>query len=243
MKRPFFLALAVAACSQRTAEVPEVPPKPEPGTAVLAGRVVDLGGQPLSGITVACPEGDAKTLTDDFGQFRLAVPAGATVTLRAFSEDPLSVYKPTTTLPVLLSLDQRLAGLELLVLPGSTVSELNAFVSSDENRGVLAVVVQSVGGKCTPEGGTVSLGNDPKARAFYNQAGTGQPLPQLTAIQAGSWPHAFLAGVGPGNYYRPTFTKEGCTTLGFPVAWNRVQWQGDLRVQPKGLTQVMVFTE
>ncbi len=240
MRLPIPLALLLLACGSRTFEVP-VTPTVEVGRATVSGRVVDLSNIPVPAMTVSCAESDDSFVTGADGAWSLSVPADTSITLRVVAVDPLSVYRDTSFGPMQLSNKQSLDNLELLSVPGSTVGGLNGIASGDENRGVIALQVVSVTGKCSSDDATVSVEGTATARAVYNLAGTSQPDRDLTKMQPGTRPQAWLAGVAPGSYYSVKFSKPGCNQLPYPVAYGRVSWLDGFRIQSKALTMVTVF--
>lgn len=239
------LVLLLCACAQRVSD-PPVTPVVTVGTATLSGVVVDLSHLPVKDMKVICPESDAAMITGEDGKWTLEVPSDSSITVRAVPKDPLdvsNVFKDVTFGPFQLSNKSRLDGIELLSVPGSTIGGLNAIASGDEVRGVVAVTVVSLSGRCTPEGGTLSLAQSRGARAVYNVANSSQPDRNLTAIQANTYPHGWLSGIAQGTWTEVKFTKAGCTQLPYPVAHRKVSWGGGFRLSTKGLAQVTVFVE
>ena len=234
------LLLLLAACGFRASDVPVIP-HVSVGTARVSGRVVDLSRIPLAGIRVSCAESDAAVVTLDDGRWSLEVPADSSVTLRAVAVDPASVYKDSTFGPVQLSSRAVFEGVELLSVPGSTIGGLNGIASGDENRGVIALRVVSLTGRCTPDDGEVEVSQTSTARAVYNLPGTSQPDRTLVRMQPNTRPQAWLSGVAPGSYYSVKFTKPGCAQLPYPVAYQKVSWLEGFRIQPKALTLVTLF--
>lgn len=239
------LVLLLTACAQRVSEPPVTPVVPV-GKAWISGTLTDLSHLPVKDMRVSCPESDAAMVTGDDGKWSLEVPSDSSITVRAVPKDPLdtsNVFKDVTFGPFQLSNKARLDGLELLSVPGSTIGGLNAIASGDEVRGVLAVTIVSLSGRCTPEGGTLALAQSKSARAVYVVANSSQPDRNLTAIQANTYPHGWLAGIAPGTWTEVKFTKPGCTQLPYPVAHQKVSWGGGFRLSTKGLAQVTVFVE
>jgi hypothetical protein len=211
------------------------------GKATLSGRVVDLSDIPLAQMVVTCAESDASFTTGADGKWTLEVPADTSLTLRAVPLDPLNVYKANTVGPIQLADRTVITDFDILSVPGSTIGLLNAIAGGDENRGVLAVKVVSIGGKCLPDLATVVVPQTPTARAVYNLPGTGQPDRDLVAMQPNTHPQAWLVGVPPGSHYSVNFLKAGCAQLAYPVAFQKMSWLDGFRLQPKALTQVTVF--
>jgi hypothetical protein len=232
--------LLAAGCGPRPSEVPVIP-HITVGTATLSGRVVDLSNIPIAGMRVSCAESDAAMVTGADGLWTLDVPADSAITVRSVAVDPLSVYKDTTFGPLQLSSHISLENIDLLSVPGSTLGGLNGIASGDENRGVIAVKVISITGKCTADEGTVEIVQASTARAVYNLPGTSQPDRNLSQMQPNTRPQAWLAGIAPGAYYSVKFTKPGCPQLGYPVAYQKVSWIDGFRVQAKALSQFTVF--
>lgn len=243
MFRPCFFALVFAAgCSVRPSD-PPVTPVVTVGKATLSGRVVDLSNLPVPDMRVSCPESDAAVVTGADGRWTLEVPADTSITVRAVPVDPLNVFKDVTFGPLQVSNKANVEDLRLLSVPGSTIGGLNAIAGADEIRGVLALTVVSLSGKCTPEDGVFTLPQTKTARAVYNLPNSSQPDRNLTKVQPNTYPHAWLSGIAPGTYTGVTFTKPGCTQLPYPVAHQRVSWLGGFRLATKALTQVTVFVE
>jgi hypothetical protein len=246
MPRLLVAALALSACPQpRPADPLPVESKPELSFATLAGRVVDSNGLPVEGVTVTCAETDATFTTGAGGEYVLEVPADSTFTVRTAK----LLYAPTTLTPLQLLPGRVLSGLEVLVIPSSSLGAYNAQAGSDENRGVLAVTVVSLMGRCDAAGGTVSVLNPetkqpmPGARAVYVKAGATQPDLSVPAIEAGSKPNAWLVGVPEGVDFPVRFEKVGCAALPLPVVYQRATYQPGLRSAVRGLTQVPVFVD
>ena len=240
MRRFLPLTLVLAACGFHPSEVPVIP-QVKVGTATVSGRVVDLSDIPVPAMTVSCAESDASFVTGDDGKWSLRVPADSAITLRVVPVDPLNVYKDTSFGPMQLSNHQVLENLDLLSVPGSTLGGLNGIASGDENRGVVALTVVSITGKCIPDDGTVSVVQTATARAVYNLPGTSQPDRNLVKMQPNTRPQAWVSGIAPGSYYSVKFSKPGCDQLPYPVAYGRVSWLDGFRVQSKALTMVTVF--
>lgn len=244
MLRPLLFALLFSACSFRPSEAPVSPQPVMVGTATISGSVRDLSNLPVAQMRVTCSESDASVVTGEDGKWTLEVPADTTITLRAVPVDPLtSVFKDVTFGPLQLSNRGRLDGVELLSVPGSTIGGLNAIAGADELRGVLAVRVVSLSGRCTPDDGTIALEQTTTARAIYNLPNTSQPDRSLSKMQPNTHPQAWLAGIAPGTYHAVKFLKPGCAQLPYPVAHQKISWLGGFRLQPKALTQITVFIE
>ena len=242
MRRLVCLCLTLSACGFRPSE-PPVSPVVVVGKATLSGRVLDLSNIPVANMRVTCSESDASVITGPDGTWALQVPADTTITLRAVPVDPASVYKDVTFGPLQLSNKAVVENVELLSVPGSTIGGLNAIAGGDENRGVLAVKVVSIDGKCTPDEGTIELVQTSTARAIYNLPNTSQPDRKLSNMQPNTHPQAWLSGIAPGTYNAVKFTKPGCTQLPYPVAYQKVSWLGGFRVQARALSQITVFIE
>ena len=69
---------------------------------------------------------------DADGRYSLEVPANSTVTLRALALN----YAGTTLTPVNVDTNAKVEDYDILMVPGPTVSELNAMAGLDENRAV-----------------------------------------------------------------------------------------------------------
>ncbi len=242
MRVSLLLSLLLAGCSVRPSEAP-TSPKVTVGTATVSGRVLDLSNLPVPQMRVTCPESDASMVTGDDGRWTLEVPADTSITLRAVAVDPLNVFKDVTFGPLQLSNRARLEDVELLSVPGSTIGGLNAIAGGDEARGVLAVRVVSVNGKCTPDDGTIELVQTSTARAVYNLPNSSQPERNLLKMQPNTRPQAWLSGIAPGTYQTVRFTKPGCRQLPYPVAYRQVSWLGGFRLQAKALSQITVFID
>ena len=232
----------MVACGFRPSEAP-LSPVIVVGKATLSGRVVDLSNIPVPQMRVTCSESDASVVTGADGTWALEVPADTTLTLRAVPVDPLNVYKDVTFGPLQLSNRANLEGIELLSVPGSTIGGLNAIAGADEVRGVLAVKVISLNGKCTSDDGIIELEQTTTARAVYNLANTSQPDRNLLRMQPNTHPQAWLSGIAPGTYHAVKFTKPGCRQLPYPVAHQKVSWLGGFRITTKALTQITVFID
>ena len=240
MRRAIALSFVLAGCGFRASEVPVIP-HVQVGTASLSGRVVDLSNIPVPAMTVSCAESDDSFVTGEDGKWRITVPADTSITLRSVAVDPKNVYKDTTFGPIQLSARMAMEDLELLSVPGSTTGGLNGIASGDENRGVIALKIVSLTGKCTADDGTVEIDQTATARAVYNLPGTSQPDRNLTQIQPNTFPQAWISGLAPGSYYSVRFRKPGCAQLPYPVAYQQVSWLAGFRVQAKALTMVTVF--
>jgi hypothetical protein len=239
--------LFCAACQQpRSADpLPKPPPPPDLSYATLSGRVHDGNDLPVENVIVTVSETDQTYTTAADGLYALKVPAQSLFTVRTYK--PL--YAGTSLTPMYLEPDRVVAGLDILVVPGPSISAYNAQAGPDENRGVLAVQVISISGQCDAAGGTVSVLNPetlqpmPGALALYVKPGTSQPDRAVTAMENGSKPNAWLVGVPEGQNFPIRFDKAGCAALPFPVSYQTLQWQPGLRVASAGLTQVPVFVE
>ncbi len=238
----FIVAVLISGCGFRASDTP-TNPTIVIGTATVSGRVVDLSHIPVAQMRVTCAESDASMVTGADGRWALEVPSDTSITLRAVPMDPLNVYKDVSFGPMQLSNRTTLADIELLSVPGSTIGALNAIAGADEIRGVLAVKVISLNGKCSPDDGIVELLQTSTARAVYNLANTSQPDRNLSKMQPNTHPQAWLSGIAPGTYHAVKFTKPGCAQLPYPVAYQRVSWLGGFRLQAKALSQIVVFIE
>lgn len=244
---PFVIFLLAVACQQpRQADPLPLPPaKPDPGSATLTGRVHDGNDLPVEGVTVTCSETDDTYVTRADGLYVLRVPAQSNFTVRTYK--PL--YAGTTLTPMYVEPDRVVTGLDILVVPGPSIGAYNAQAGSDENRGVLALQVVSLSGRCDASSGTVAVLNPetkqamPGALAIYVKPGTSQPDRAVMAMQNGSKPNAWLVGVPEGQDFPIRFEKPGCAALPFPVNYNKLSWQAGLRIASGGLTQVPIFVE
>lgn len=206
--------------------------------ATVRGRAVDGNGLPVVGATIWAAESDDSTTTDAEGRFTLRVPAESTITLRGLKE----VYTGTSVQPFALQPDATLDGLEVRMIPGSTLALLNNYVSGNENHGVVAVNVVSLSASCTAEGGTTRLTLVPTAKALYVRDGQHAPDLSLMAMQRAGEPNAWIAGIPAGTGYELVFEKSGCRQLALPVRWRGAEWRSGLRVT-RGLTVANVFVE
>lgn len=238
--------LVCLACQQRTADpLPNPPPPPELSYGTLSGRVLDGNDLPVEGVTVTCSETDDKYVTAADGLYVLRVPAQSLFTVRTYK--PL--YAGTTLTPMYVEPDRVVTDIDILVVPGPSIGAYNAQAGSDENRGVLALQVISISGRCDASTGTVAVLNPetrqpmPGALALYVKPGTSQPDRAVTAMQNGARPNAWLVGVPEGQGFPIRFDKPGCAALPFPVNFKKLSWQPGLRVAPGGLSQVPIFVE
>jgi hypothetical protein len=238
----------LTACTQpphKADPLPALPPVPDTGHATVSGLVVDGSNLPVSDVHVICSETGNEYVTGADGVYALQVPASATVTLTTTK----FLYATTALTPMMLQPDQVVSGLDILVMPGPSISAFNAQATPDEIRGVLAIQVISVNGQCDPAGATVTVLNsttlqpEPGALALYVRPGTTEPDRSITSMQAGSSPNAYLVGVPEGQNNPIQLNKTGCPALSFPVNHNGVQWLGGGRIVAKGLTQVQVFVQ
>jgi len=88
--------------SARTQKAIDVTPGPAPAATVNAlGRVYDLDGHPLAGVTVAPGGGAASAITDGLGEAHVQVPAGAPVAIRlskdGFADQFVRLELPAST--------------------------------------------------------------------------------------------------------------------------------------------------
>jgi hypothetical protein len=240
--RRLLLVLLISGCSFRPSDVP-VTPVVVVGKATVSGTIVDLSRIPVAQMRITCSENDATMVTGADGKWSLEVPADTSITIRAVPVDPLNVFKDVTYGPFQVSNRAVLENVELLSVPGSTIGGLNAIAGADEIRGVLAVKVISLSGKCTPDEGTIELEQTTTPRAIYNLPNSSQPERNLLSVQPNTFPHAWLSGIAPGTYQAVKFTKAGCAQLPYPVAYQKVSWLGGFRLQAKALTQITVFIE
>ena len=233
------------ACQQRPADPLPAIPKPELSYATISGRVFDGNNLPVEGVVVTVAETDATYTTQADGQYVLQVPAQSTFTVRTWKY----LYAGTTLTPLVLEPDRVLTGLDILVIPSSSLGAYNAQAGSDEERGVLAIQVISLSGRCDAANATVSVLNPetsqvmPGALALYVKSGTSQPDRAVTAMQNGAKPNAWLVGVPEGQNFPIKFEKAGCNALSFPVVYQKATYQPGLRIAARGLTQVPVFVE
>jgi hypothetical protein len=244
--RRLLLLLTLVACAQRKADpLPALPPVPDTGHATLSGLVRDGSNLPIAGVLVACNESNDTYVTGADGVYTLQVPASAAITVSTTK----SGYASTVLTPMYLEPDRMVGGLNILMMPGPSISAFNAQATPDEQRGVLAIQVISLNGQCDAATGTVAVLNSvtqqpmPGALALYVNPGTTEPDRSVSAMQAGSYPNAYLVGVPEGQNAPIQFNKSGCPALELPVHYNGVQWMAGMRVWAKGLTQVPVFVQ
>jgi hypothetical protein len=239
------ILLAAAGCQQRPADPLPAISKPELSFATITGRVFDGNDLPVEGVVVTCAETDATYTTGADGLYVLQVPANATFTVRTWKY----LYAGTTLTPLYLEPDRVVTGLDILVIPSSSLGAYNAQAGNDEERGVLAIQVISLSGRCDAAGARVTVLNPettqpmPGALAMYVKPGTSQPDRAVPAMQNGSKPNAWLVGVPEGQNFPVRFDKAGCTPLSFPVVYQKATYQPGLRIAARGLTQVPVFVE
>lgn len=244
--RPLLLLLTLVACAQRKADpLPAVPPVPDTGHATLSGQVLDGSNLPIAGVLVACNESNDSYITGADGLYALQVPAASAITVSTTKTG----YASTVLTPMYVEPDRVVNGLNILMMPGPSIGAFNAEAGPDEIRGVLAVQVISLNGQCDATSGTVAVLNPvtlqpmPGALALYVNPGSTEPDRHVPAMQAGSFPNAYLVGVPEGQNAPVQFSKAGCPALDFPVHYNGVQWLSGMRVWAKGLTQVPVFVQ
>src|SRR5262249_28308376 len=162
------------------------------------------------GLVISKESGDSYTTGAD-GVYAVQVPASAAVTL---STTKLG-YASTVLTPMVLQPGQVVSGLNILMMPGPSIGAFNAQAKPDEVRGVLAIQVISVNGQCDVAGGTVAVLNsttlqpEPGALALYVKPGTTEPDRSVPAMQAGSYPNAYLVGVPEGQNNPIQLTKPG----------------------------------
>ena len=239
------LLLATACPQQRQADPLPPIPKAELSFATITGRVFDGNNLPVEGVVVTVAETDATYTTQADGQYVLQVPAQSTFTVRTWKY----LYAVTTLTPLTIEPNSVVTGLDILVIPSSSLGAYNAQAGSDEERGVLAIQVISMSGRCDAANATVAVLNPetnkvmPGALAMYVKTGTSQPDRAVPAMQNGSKPNAWLVGVPEGQNFPVRFDKAGCNALPFPVVYQKATYQPGLRIAARGLTQVPVFVE
>lgn len=141
------LILVLVACQQQRGAdpLPSISQADFP-TGTVAGRVHDGNDLPVEGVVVTVAETDATYVTGADGQYVLRVPAQSTFTLRTWKY----LYGGTTLTPLHLEPDRVVTGLDILVIPSSSIGAYNAQAGSDEERGVLAIQVISLSGSLRP---------------------------------------------------------------------------------------------
>lgn len=218
----------------------ELPTSPviSTGRATVKGKVVDGVGVPVAGALVWSAESDDSITSAADGTFSLSVPSDTTLTLRALKE----VFTGTSLQPFSLTAGSTVEGLEVLMIPGSTLGLLNNYASGVEDHGVVAVTAISLSATCSIAGGTVRLELVPTAKALYVPNGQHAPDVRLQAMQARGEPNAWIAGVPAGTGYELVFEGTGCRQVSLPVSHGGVTWQHGLRVT-RGLTVANVFVE
>ncbi len=235
----------LTACQQKPADPLPAIPQVEFATATITGRVFDGNDLSVEGVVVTVAETGATYTTGADGLYVLQVPAQTTFTVRTWKY----LYAGTTLTPLQLEADRVVTGLDILVIPSSSIGAYNAQAGSDEERGVLAIQVISMSGRCDAAGATVKVLNPetsqpmPGALAMYVKPGTSQPDRSVPMMQNGSRPNAWLVGVPEGQNFPVRFDKPGCTPLSFPVVYQKATYQPGLRIAARGLTQVPVFVE
>ena len=243
---PLGLVALICGCPQpRPADpLPEVV-KPEVLLATVTGHVLDGNNLPVEGLVVTVSETDRTFTTGPDGAYVVKVPAQTTFTLRTFKNG----YAGTTLTPMYLEPDRVVTDLDILIIPSSSIGAYNAQAGPDEDRGVLAIQVVSLSGRCDAANATVSVLNPetlapmPGAVALYVKTGQSQPDKSVPAMQNGAKPNAWLVGVPEGQNFPIRFDKTGCLALPFPVVYGKATWQPGVRIANKGLTQVTVFVE
>jgi hypothetical protein len=244
------LALAIAGCSgEEPQPVPSDPPvKPmlEPGMATLQGRVLEVGGQPIGGATVTVLQTPAgknpfTTTTSSNGNWELVIPGDTTVTLRVEHGS----FAPTHSNAVSVVKGQTSSGLELMMISGAQVDQLNGMGGSRAAEyGVAALEVRSLSGACDPTGGKISIEPKEFGKVMYGRTSDSMPDSALTATQANVRPAAWVLGVlPPGVYYHLRFEKAGCTQKAAPLTYRSRSYDGTLSIATKALSHGLLFVE
>jgi hypothetical protein len=238
MRRSVLALLVLSACGP-TFPKSEVPSSPglTIGRATVNGRVFDANGLAVGSVLVWSAESDDSTTSAADGTFTLSVPADTTVTLRALKE----VFTGTSMQPFSLRPGDVFDGLEVMMIPGSTLGLLNTLARGLEDHGAVAVTVTSLG-SCDPTNGKLRLALVPTAKALYVRSGQRAPDVALEGMRLGGRPNAWIAGVPAGTGYELIFEKTGCRQVSLPVSNGGADWQPGLRVT-RGLTVANVFVE
>lgn len=238
MRRALLWSL-LSACSAPlpASEVP-ITPVVKTERATVKGRVLDGVGAPVASALVWAAESDDSTTTALDGTFTLSVPSDTTLTLRALKE----VFTGTSLQPFTVTAGSTVEGLEVTMIPGSTLGLLNNYASGVEEHGAVAVTAISLSATCNIAGGTVRLELVPTAKALYVPNGLRAPDTRLQVMQSTGKPNAWIAGVPAGTGYELIFEKSGCRQVALPVSHDGLTWQPGLRVT-RGLTVANVFVE
>lgn len=238
--RSSLLALLMLTACGPTFPKSELPSTPVITTqrATVNGRVLDANGLPVANALVWSAESDDSTTTATDGTFTLSVPADTTITLRALKE----VFTGSSLQPLSLAPNTTLEGLELTMIPGSTLGLLNTLAGGLEEHGAIAVTVTSLSASCDVSNGKVRLDLVPTAKALYVRNGQRAPDVSLQGMQVNGRPNAWIAGVPAGTGYALVFEKTGCRQISLPVSNGGADWQPGLRVT-RGLTVANIFVE
>jgi Carboxypeptidase regulatory-like domain len=221
-------------------------PAPMPGQASLTGRVLDGGGVPVAGATVAVAETDAVATTDDEGRYALVVPSDSTLTLATSAPG----FAPSFRESIVLASEAVVEGFDLLLLPDAELGAMNALGAPEQAAagGLVAVRLHATGPDCTVDGTHLSVWPPRAATVVYSRPGEAgaldQPDPTLGEVQAdtriGAWLAATLA---PASMLAIGVDKPGCSLAPGVPSLGGVSFAGLRRIAPAALTEADLFLE
>jgi Carboxypeptidase regulatory-like domain len=242
------LAMSAVGCGQ--AGVKDLPPPrtdvpavvmPTAGEAVVAGRVIELDGQPVPHALVVSAEPGGMVLTDALGVYAIAVPAESTVTLQASAPGFATTHVAAVQVPA----GQTAAGKDIRLVTPAKLAELNHGTRMmGEGLGVVAIELRSKNGGCTTEGGRVALTPASIGAILYNEPNSLDPDPTLAVAEASNGISAWVVGALPaGAAATLVAEKPGCAPVRFPVDLGERVETGKFRIAAGALTQITLYLD
>jgi TonB-dependent starch-binding outer membrane protein SusC len=168
----FFLLLANASFAQKT----------------ITGKVTDMGGNGLSGVTVAAKGANAATATNDAGQFSITVPASTTMLVFSSVGYGTQEYTIGTNNSLNVSLSPLAGNLNEVVVVGygtqrrkDVTGSVTTVSTKDFNKGLITTPEQLIQGKVagvqvTSSGGAPGSGSVIRIRGGASLNASNDPL-------------------------------------------------------------------
>lgn len=246
------ILVGIAGCTSK--EVPQdipdvegsstpVMPMPMPGSASLAGRVLDADGNPVAAAAVVVAETDDTATTDTTGAYQLMVPSDSTVTVVTTAAGFAKSHRES----VVIANQVMVTGFDVLLLPLDTVARLNGLAGEGAaSRGLMAVRLHSMNDACLTSGAQLSVWPPKAATIIYSRpsgsTGLDEPDVGMDRVQAGARIDAWLAGaLSPGAQLQITVDKAGCRLQSPSPAMNGVLFPGLRPIGAQALTEVDLF--
>jgi len=221
-------------------------PMPMPGQATLAGVVRDGDGHGIAGATIKLAETDGVATADATGAYQMMVPSDSTLTLVTSAMGFATTYRES----IILATQSMASGFDLLLLPATTVSQVNALgpPNTAAARGLMAIRLHSMNPACATPGAHVAVWPPLGATVVYSRpsvtGGLDEPDSMMDGVQPGAHIDLWLTGIiVSSNLLRITVEQAGCQLMDQGPSVGGLILTGQRRVDVQALTEGDLFLD